>query len=44
MTKPEDETQEPLLARVVWEGDSLETLRSFPATIRREFGIEKDNG
>ena len=42
MTKPDEEEQEQKteLASVVWEGDSLEVLRSFPAAIRREFGIE----
>ncbi len=36
----ESEEEPPKLASVVWEEDSLEVLRSFPAAIRREFGIE----
>jgi phage-related protein len=35
-----DETNEPVAAEVVWEGDSLEVVRAFPKPIREDLGAD----
>jgi hypothetical protein len=35
-----DEPGKPQVAAIVWEGDSLEVLRSFPEGVMQNFGFE----
>jgi len=35
-----DESENPKLAAIAWEGDSLEVLRSFPEAVMQSFGFE----
>jgi phage-related protein len=38
--KVHDEADEPQEAEVVWEGDSLEVVRTFPKPIREDLGAD----
>jgi phage-related protein len=35
-----DEAERPKLAAIVWEGDSLEVLKTFPEVVMQNFGFE----
>lgn len=35
-----DEAEKPELAAIAWEGDSREVLKSFPESVKQNFGFE----
>lgn len=35
-----EKSERPKLAAIVWEGDSLEVLKSFPEAVTQNFGFE----